>query len=98
MTLNDGTIWFVRRDNGRGVYPVRPEGWIAIGMILFSTLISAVAALIIKDMVPEMPWLWLAVFVVVVVGDAIAFFVITRVKTDNTITVSEYRAREARRS
>ncbi|BCW89501.1 hypothetical protein sos41_26670 [Alphaproteobacteria bacterium SO-S41] len=98
MRLDDGTTWYVRRDNGRGVYPVRPEGWVAFGLILFSTLISAVAALIIKDTVPEIPWLWLAVFIVVVVGDAVAFFVITRLKTDNTLTVSEYRAREARRS
>jgi hypothetical protein len=98
MRIDDGKYWYARRDDGRGVYPVAIEGWLALGMIIVSTLISGVAALIIKDMVPEIPGLWIAIFVVIVVADAVAFYALAKVKIDPHLTLSDYRAREARRS
>ncbi len=98
MNLDDGKIWFVRRDSGRGVHPVSAEGWSALALIAFGTVMSIVAALVIKVAVPEPSWLWLAVFVIVVVGDAMAFFIIARLKTDTTVTLSQYRARQGRAS
>jgi len=97
MRIDDGKYWYVRRDDGRGIYPVATEGWLAFGMILFSTVVSGIAAIIIKDIVPEIPWLWIAVFVVICLADAVAFYALAKVKTDPHLTLSEYRAREARR-
>lgn len=97
MRLDDGKIWFVRRDDGRGIYPVSQEGWIVAVAILVGFIMSGVAALVIKEAVPEIPWLWIAVFVVICVSDAMAFFIIARTKTDPDITVSEYRARQTGR-
>lgn len=96
MRIDDGKYWYARKDNGRGIYPVAIEGWLAFAMIAFSTLISGVAALIVKAMVPEIPWLWLAVFVVVVVADAAAFYLLAKVKTDPVHSLAEYRAAKGR--
>jgi drug/metabolite transporter (DMT)-like permease len=97
MNLDDGQIWFVRRDSGPGVHPVSAQGWIACGMIVMSMVFGIVAAMVIRTSVPEPSWLWLAVFLVICVGDALAFYVIARVKTDTTVTISEYRARHSMR-
>jgi hypothetical protein len=97
MRIDDGKYWYARRDDGRGIYPVATEGWLAFAMIVFSTVISGIAALIVKDLVPEIPGLWLALFIVICLADAIAFYALAVVKTDPRLTISEYRAREARR-
>lgn len=97
MRIDDGKYWYAKRDDGRGIYPVATEGWLAFGMILFSTIISGIAALIIKDLVPEIPWLWIAIFVVICLADAIAFYALAAVKTDPVRLVSAYRAPGAQR-
>jgi len=98
MRIDDGKYWYARRDDGRGVYPVATEGWLAFAMIIFSTVMSAVAALIIRTVVPEIPWLWIAVFVVICLADAAAFYLLAKVKTDPVHSLAEYRAAKGRGS
>lgn len=88
--MNGNPIWFVRADNANRPHPVTTEGWATLLALVMGCLLGIVAALIVGFVVPELPWLPLAIVLVLGVGDAIAFVLIARPRTDMSITVSEF--------
>lgn len=83
-------VWFVRADNANRPHPVTPEGWAILLALAFGCLVAVVAAFVVSYAMPELPWLPLAIVVVMGLGDAIAFILIARPRTDMSITVSEF--------
>jgi cell division GTPase FtsZ len=94
LSLNDGRIWFVRKDNGNGMVPVTREGWmVALGFVAGAIAASIVCVTMIV-MFPDMVWLGFAAFVVIMIADGIAFIVIANAMGDRTVTRSEWRRRQ----
>lgn len=83
-------IWFVRADNANRPHPVTTEGWGMLLALSLSCFFAIAAAFAVSMVMPELPWLPLAIVLVVGVGDAIAFILIARPRTDMSITVSEF--------
>lgn len=83
-------VWFVRADNANRPHPVTTEGWAILLTLLLGCVFAIAAAFAVTFVVPELPWLPLVIVVVLGVGDAIAFLLIARPRTDMSITVSEF--------
>ena len=88
--MTGNPIWFVRADNANRPHPVSPEGWAMLLGLIMACLVAAVTAVVISYVMPELPWLPAAIVIVLGVGDAIAFYFIERLRTDMSITVSEF--------
>ena len=83
-------VWFVRADNANWPYPVATEGWGILLALVMGCVFAIVAAFAAGFALPELPWLPVAIIAVMGVGDAIAFLLIARPRTDMSITVSEF--------
>ncbi len=94
--MGGNPTWFVRAEHANRPHPVTPEGW-AITMALGMGIVFAiVAAIAVAFLLPEFWWLSIVIVLVMGVGDAVAFYLIARGRTDMSITVSDYQARQRR--
>ena len=92
--MSPNPIWFVRAERAHRPHPVTQEGW-AITMALGMGIVFAVAAAIaVAMLLPEFWWLSIVILLVMGVGDAFVFYLIARGRTDMSISVSDFKARQ----
>jgi len=82
------SVWFVRRSNGGGSYPVTDQGWRVVWTFTAGAVASVVVSIVLQKM--GFSYWWLAAAVGSVAAAA-WFLVVTNRHTDYSMTVSEFR-------
>jgi hypothetical protein len=100
MSLDDGQIWFVSRRSPeqplrKGLVPVKRAGYLTIAAFVLGEVVSLIAGMAVMIVYPGMEILGIAIIVGGVCLSMAFLFVMVARHTDRSVTLADYRARQA---